>query len=192
MRGGWRASRVRRVGCFECGKHSEISGYAGRRNKGESVEGLRQVLGGNAKGYGGNWDEPHTVFVDSLPEGISKRVLYVKFGKFGYILDIFISRKVRTKAGGPYAFIRYKARLGADEAIRMMNGTIWENNKLLVTMSKYGRNGGIGHGGNYEGNMNRGKKNNVTQKWVEMRRKTVAGKEGRNEGEIATSSNGCV
>ncbi|MED6160700.1 hypothetical protein PIB30_053837 [Stylosanthes scabra] len=95
-------------------------------------------VGLNAKGDG---DEPQTIFVDGLVAGITKRMLYVKFGKFKYILDVFISRKMRAKAIGSYAFIRYKNRRGAEDAIRMLNGTMWENNNLVVTIPKFERSG---------------------------------------------------
>ncbi|MED6160568.1 hypothetical protein PIB30_052623 [Stylosanthes scabra] len=189
MRAGGRDPWVRGEGCVECGKHCEESGYTGRRNKGQSVggfaPGVRRVgfngYGSNAKGYSDSRDVPHTVFVDGLPEGISKRALYVKFGKCGYILDVFISRKQRVRTEGPFPFIRYKSVRGAVEAIWALNNTIWGNNKLLVTISKYERKGGAENGGNFAENIQKAKRSNTG-------RKLANGEEEENKGELATTS----
>ncbi|MED6126635.1 hypothetical protein PIB30_080383 [Stylosanthes scabra] len=105
---------VRGVESSECGKHGEGSSFAGGRNKEESVGGF--VSGVRRRGKQVKWNnlgpryvETHTIFVDRLPTGISKKELYKAFGRYGFIKDIFISRKARQNSKGPFAFIRYNA-----------------------------------------------------------------------------------
>ncbi|MED6112230.1 hypothetical protein PIB30_059769 [Stylosanthes scabra] len=80
----------------ERGKHGEV---AGRRNKGESVGGFAQGVW-----RGKYWDrnrydrdQTSTIFFDRLSEDVSKRELYKVFGKYGFISEIFISRKWGSK-----------------------------------------------------------------------------------------------
>ncbi|MED6197560.1 hypothetical protein PIB30_057554 [Stylosanthes scabra] len=81
----------------ERGKHGEVFGYAGRRDKGES--GVRFASGVwrfPKKGFGifAEQDENTTVFVDNLPDNITKRELYKEFGRDGYVL-MFSSQESR-------------------------------------------------------------------------------------------------
>ncbi|MED6147672.1 hypothetical protein PIB30_045981 [Stylosanthes scabra] len=84
-------------------------------------------------------NSPHTIFVDNLPPEVSKRALYKEFGKDGFFLDVFIARKERRNMNSPFAFIRYHAYGGALRAINRLNGTLWCDAKLFVTLSEYGR-----------------------------------------------------
>ncbi|MED6122087.1 hypothetical protein PIB30_036520 [Stylosanthes scabra] len=149
--------------------------------------------GGFAPGVGrmglrGVGNEPHTIFVDGLTKRTMKRMLYVKFGKFGYIMDVCISKKLRAKASGPYAFIRYKNRSGVVDAIRMLNGTMWDNNNLVVTMSKFERNGGFNRRMVHDRKLQLGgREKKATQKWVEVRRRTIVGVGGDGLRETTTS-----
>ncbi|MED6204968.1 hypothetical protein PIB30_013735 [Stylosanthes scabra] len=124
---------------FERGKHGEVSGLAGRRNKGERDGGFAQGVWRGKYWDSRSYERNHTfsIFVDRLPESISKRELYKAFGKFGFISDIFISRKARQRSQGPFAFIRYVAHGGAMKAVEMMNNKQWGKERLLVTISKY-------------------------------------------------------
>ncbi|MED6220844.1 hypothetical protein PIB30_048744 [Stylosanthes scabra] len=160
---------VRRVTRVERGKHGEVSGQAGRRNKGE--RGVGFVSGDRRFTY---WDgergterEPRrgfTVFVDNLPMDVLKRALFKEFGRSGFITDIYVSRKYRRNFKGAFAFIRYNEYGGALRSVSVMNGTMWGNAKLLVTMSKYGR-GMITNKGKGENGV--GVKQRVSQRWVE-------------------------
>ncbi|MED6144081.1 hypothetical protein PIB30_012167 [Stylosanthes scabra] len=150
----------RRVEQSERMKHGEGLGFAGRRNKEESgggfVSGVRRPENG----------ETFTIFIDGLPTNISKRELYKAFGIYGFIADVFVSRKERQKNGTPYrfAFVRYKFFAGAVKAIEGMNGRKWGNLKLLVMMSKYRRKEDAKRSSRSM------KKNKVVQKWVEVRK----------------------
>ncbi|MED6162213.1 hypothetical protein PIB30_068291 [Stylosanthes scabra] len=135
---------------FERGKHREGSDFAGGRKKGESVGGSASGVWRDIDNRGRidkhRWSESnrksedcHTIFVDNLPMNISKRDLYREFGRQGFITDVFISRKVRRNANGPFAFVRFKALGGAMRAIEMLNGTSWSGKKLYITMSKFRR-----------------------------------------------------
>ncbi|MED6184344.1 hypothetical protein PIB30_046499 [Stylosanthes scabra] len=141
---GWERVGGRGAECFERGKYGEVSGYVGRRNKEEN----------------------------GLPTGISKRVLYKEFRRCGYIVDVFVSRKKRLKAEGPFAFIRFKFRGGALEAIKVLDGTSLETNTIRVTMSKFERNGTTRDTG-YDGNIQGKKTKRVIQKWLEVKRKAI-------------------
>ncbi|MED6116275.1 hypothetical protein PIB30_098683, partial [Stylosanthes scabra] len=137
--------------------------------------------GTDKRGPWHNRDEPHTIFVDRLSTSTSKRVLYKKFGRFGYITDVFFSRKKRMRAVGLFAFIRYSTRGGALNAIGTLNGMSWENNQILVTMSKFQRNGGV-RSNIHQGNPEPKKMLRVTQKWVEVnKRKEIDDKARKNE-----------
>ncbi|MED6170456.1 hypothetical protein PIB30_031108 [Stylosanthes scabra] len=135
---------VRKGVWFERGKQGEGSSYAGGRNKGDSGGGL--VLGarrlGNLVDLGYREVETHTIFVDGLPGIISKRELYKAFGRFGFISDIFISRKARRSGQGPFAFIRYNAYGGALKAIESMNDMDWQDNESLAKTANYPEVGG--------------------------------------------------
>ncbi|MED6128967.1 hypothetical protein PIB30_103208 [Stylosanthes scabra] len=157
---------VRRAEGLQGGKYGEDSGFAGRRNKG--VNGGGFVSGGWRVDLWDNAEcrrnQAQSIFVDKLPMSVSKRDLYKAFGKYGFISDIFISRKARQRIEGPFAFIRYAAYGGAVKAVGMMNNTYWGNDKLIVTMSKSNREV-------------KGKplapipKQKIVQRWVEIKKK---------------------
>ncbi|MED6155139.1 hypothetical protein PIB30_002871 [Stylosanthes scabra] len=85
------------------------------------------------------WKGMFTVFVDNLPEGITKRALFKEFGKDRYITDIFISKKVRQKSKGRFVFIRFNTYGGAMKSINRMNGTRWGEFDLHVELSRFDR-----------------------------------------------------
>ncbi|MED6160010.1 hypothetical protein PIB30_047502 [Stylosanthes scabra] len=61
-----------------------------------------------------------SVFVDNLLDQISKRMMYTEFGRYGGIVDVFISRKIRKMQKTPFAFVRFKDKSGAYKAIEDM------------------------------------------------------------------------
>ncbi|MED6124915.1 hypothetical protein PIB30_063449 [Stylosanthes scabra] len=71
--------------------------------------------------------------------GLYQRELYKEFGKDGYIMDVFVSRKTRKKTMSPFAFIIYNSYGAAMKAIDRSNGKQWEEAKLFVTLSKFRR-----------------------------------------------------
>ncbi|MED6162938.1 hypothetical protein PIB30_075186, partial [Stylosanthes scabra] len=56
---------------------------------------------------------------------VTKRTLYKEFGKYGYITNVFVSRKSGLNDSGPFAFIRFNTHGGAMRAIRRLNGAYW-------------------------------------------------------------------
>nr|XP_025647422.1 sex-lethal homolog [Arachis hypogaea] len=58
-----------------------------------------------------------TVFVDNLPEDISRRELYQMFCWTGRINDIYLCRKQKTEKAYIFAFVRYTTKGGALKAI---------------------------------------------------------------------------
>ncbi|MED6182795.1 hypothetical protein PIB30_032017 [Stylosanthes scabra] len=91
--------------------------------------------------------------------------LYKAFGKYGFISDIFILRKARQRSQGPFAFIRYVAHGGAVKAVEMMNNKKWENERLLVTISKYRQRVAVDRG-RQSGSTGDEAKRRIVQKWV--------------------------
>ncbi|MED6183792.1 hypothetical protein PIB30_041072 [Stylosanthes scabra] len=129
MRAGasWREVLVR-------GKHCEDSGFAGRRHKGGMWDGEHLVLGGKCdlgmRGF-------HTVFVDNLPFGIRKGELYQLFWADGFVKDVYVSNKHRSKVTCPFAFVRFEDAGDARRAIDRLNGGLWKGRKIVVSMLKY-------------------------------------------------------
>ncbi|MED6113841.1 hypothetical protein PIB30_074620 [Stylosanthes scabra] len=114
----------------ECGKHGEVSGFAEGRHKGESGGGFAPGVWRNIN-RGVNTrtgvEEKTIVFVDNLPANVTKRELY---------------KKLRMKAKGLFAFIRFQRFGGALRLIRRLNGTLWKGGNLFITMSKFKRSDG--------------------------------------------------
>ncbi|MED6180016.1 hypothetical protein PIB30_006506 [Stylosanthes scabra] len=169
----WKGVRGARSG--ERGKHGEVSGNTGRRNKGESggefAFGARRFSKGGVGAFAG-YDVNTTVFVDNLPMNVTKRELYKEFGLDRYVTDIFISRKFRAKMKSPFAFIRFQRPGGAIRAICRLNGKVWKGQRLFITVSKY-RNQDCNYRGEYSGSL-RGQLQPPHQRmkkvWVEVRR----------------------
>ncbi|MED6108247.1 hypothetical protein PIB30_021865 [Stylosanthes scabra] len=65
----------------------------------------------------------HTIFVDNLPLEVTKRDMFKEFGKDGYILDVFISRRRQRNSINSFAFVRYQVYGGA---LSHKHTTEWE------------------------------------------------------------------
>ncbi|MED6155459.1 hypothetical protein PIB30_005311 [Stylosanthes scabra] len=137
----------------ERGKHGEVSGHAGRRNKEES---------------GGE-------FVSSVRRNIfwvstTKRELYKEFGKCGFVKDIFISRKKRRNTEGTFAFVRYCEDSWMIRAINRLNGVLWNGRKLFVSESRYTWGGRVQRQPLLK-NQHKEMKKGRTQKWIPVKQK---------------------
>ncbi|MED6112597.1 hypothetical protein PIB30_063065 [Stylosanthes scabra] len=99
------------------------------------------------------------------------------------LADIFISRKSRQNADGPFAFIKYKFHGDECKAIETMNDASWGSAKLFVTMSKFKKDA-EGHKKLREKIKGLEPKRRYIQKWVEVKKN----KEGENE----TASDGLL
>ncbi|MED6170649.1 hypothetical protein PIB30_033124 [Stylosanthes scabra] len=126
----------RRVGV---GLHQAVGGYT---IGGELMDQIGEQRAGN-----------HTVFMDNLPEDVSKRSLYKVFGRYGFISDIYVSRRSRRNPKRTFAFIRFKSYGGALKSISNMNGTMWGGTKLFVTLSKSRREMKVSNGNTGRGNL---------------------------------------
>ncbi|KAL4393668.1 hypothetical protein AHAS_Ahas02G0075000 [Arachis hypogaea] len=80
-----------------------------------------------------------SVFVDNLPEDISRRELFDIFKWTGRIIDIYLSRKNKNGHIYLFAFIRYTTKGGALKAIADMNSMVVRGRKLFVGEAKYRR-----------------------------------------------------
>ncbi|XP_015970755.1 uncharacterized protein LOC107494214 [Arachis duranensis] len=83
--------------------------------------------------------ESFSIFLDNLPEDISKRELFELFSWTGCINDIYLFRK--QKNGGLYifAFIRYTTKGEAIKAITEMNRMRLRGKVVFVGEAKYRR-----------------------------------------------------
>ncbi|MED6150016.1 hypothetical protein PIB30_068094 [Stylosanthes scabra] len=136
----------------------------------------------NNRGFGSRngREELTTVFVDNLYDRVTKRELYKKFGRDGYIADIFVSRKLRGNARSPFAFIRFQRFGGALRSIRRLNRTVWKGRKLYMQISRVRRHEEPCLGQDGESRQRRAKPK-ITKKWVEVQRANE--KDTRNHGE---------
>ena len=64
----------------------------------------------------------HSVFVDNLPESMSRGWLWQLFSGDGEVVDVFISRKERRLSKAPFGFVRFTRRGQALEAVKRMHG----------------------------------------------------------------------
>ncbi|CAO2834640.1 unnamed protein product [Amaranthus hypochondriacus] len=80
-----------------------------------------------------------TLFIDGLPQGISKEWLWDVFAEHGGVNDIFISRKRRPANSNAFGFVRFNKSEDARVAIEKLNGRIIKGKKMAVTIAKYNR-----------------------------------------------------
>ncbi|XP_016206260.1 sex-lethal homolog [Arachis ipaensis] len=83
-----------------------------------------------------------SIFVDNLPEDISKRELFQLFNWTGRINDIYLSRKWKNGDIYMFAFIRYTTKGGALKAIAKMNRLRLRSKIIFVGEAKYRRMSG--------------------------------------------------
>ncbi|XP_072078023.1 uncharacterized protein [Arachis hypogaea] len=83
--------------------------------------------------------ESFSIFLDNLPEDISKRELFELFSWTGRINDIYLSRKQKNGSLYIFSFIRYTTRGGALKAITEMNRMRLRGRVVSVREAKYRR-----------------------------------------------------
>ena len=71
--------------------------------------------------------DKHTIFVGNLPESINEEDLFVKFTRYGHILDIHLIRKpvYRHTFKKVFAFVKYQGERETAEAIDAEVGLYW-------------------------------------------------------------------
>nr|XP_025703686.1 serine/arginine-rich splicing factor 2-like [Arachis hypogaea] len=84
-------------------------------------------------------NESFSIFVDNLPEDISKRELFQLFNWIGRINDIYLARKQKHSGIYIFAFIRYTTKGGALKAIDEMNRMRLRGKMVFVGEAKYKR-----------------------------------------------------
>ncbi|MED6191876.1 hypothetical protein PIB30_004955 [Stylosanthes scabra] len=109
---------------YERGKHDEATNYGGGWNKGVLL----------VTGWLNTWRE-----------------MLRKFGKYGNVKDIFISRKPRKSLNCPFASVRFEAYEATISVIDRLNGQVWGDRKVMISMSKFTRNGAERKNLNQEG-----------------------------------------
>ncbi|MED6169463.1 hypothetical protein PIB30_021596 [Stylosanthes scabra] len=107
----------------------------------------------------------YAVFVDNLPMSVTKREIYKKFGQYGFITDVFVSRK----------------KMQPEEL-----QTLWKECKLLAKIPRE-RNEGVANWRKQQNTQDAVKLQRMTQKWIPKKpvdevEKTNVGKENGNEG----------
>ncbi|MED6108611.1 hypothetical protein PIB30_025739 [Stylosanthes scabra] len=73
-----------------------------------------------------------SIFVDNLPDSISKKELFHLFSWYGMIKDIYLSMKMKGGNLHLFAFIRYITKSGVLKAIAEMNHMNLNGRKLFV------------------------------------------------------------
>ncbi|MED6125669.1 hypothetical protein PIB30_070810 [Stylosanthes scabra] len=115
------------------------------------------------------------VWEDLFPEyggkhiGMGHRIGTDEFGRHRYVKDVFVSRKIRRNSNSPFAFVRFNKYVGASEAIQRLNGRLWDERKLFITLSKFERDDGSRREANERVNIPRQAKK-IVQKWVEVKK----------------------
>ncbi|XP_016185552.1 polyadenylate-binding protein 5-like [Arachis ipaensis] len=92
-----------------------------------------------------------SVFVNNLPNDISKKKLFLLFHWTGRINDIYLVRKLKNGIVYMFAFIRYTTKGGAMKAIAEMHHTRIRGKVIYVGEAKYrravgGENTRVGNG----------------------------------------------
>ncbi|XP_015960498.1 uncharacterized protein LOC107484432 [Arachis duranensis] len=100
----------------------------------------------NRKEYRKLEDESFTIFLDNLPEDVSKRELFQLFSWTGRINDIYLSRKQKAGSIYMFAFIRYTTKGGALKAITEINRMKLRGKVMFVGEAKYRRSLGTTDG----------------------------------------------
>ncbi|XP_015938726.1 serine/arginine-rich splicing factor SC35-like [Arachis duranensis] len=80
-----------------------------------------------------------SVFVDNLPDDISRRELHHLFCWTGRINDIYLARKRKSGSIYLFAFVRYTTKGGALKAIAEMNHWRLRGKVITVGEAKYRR-----------------------------------------------------
>ncbi|MED6194272.1 Serine arginine-rich splicing factor 2 [Stylosanthes scabra] len=110
--------------------------------------------------------ESHTIYLDNLPRNVLKGEIFREFRRFGFVKDMYVSRKNRRNRNDSFAFIRFHDFTEALRAVEGMNGKIWYGRELLATISKYRRTNG-----NKGDRRFGGRKKKRSLKWVATRRR---------------------
>ncbi|MED6135196.1 hypothetical protein PIB30_043984 [Stylosanthes scabra] len=84
-----------------------------------------------------------SIFVDNLPEFISKKKLFHLFSWYGMINDIYLSRKMKGGKLHLFAFIRYTTKRGVLKAIAEINYMNLNGRKLFVGKARNRRDNKI-------------------------------------------------
>ncbi|GMP52709.1 hypothetical protein CsSME_00018419 [Camellia sinensis var. sinensis] len=72
----------------------------------------------------------HTIFVDEIPESMTRKGLYTMFSNFGIVKDVYILEKRRKATRTKFEFVRYDCPVAAGVAIQKANG-VWCGNRIL-------------------------------------------------------------
>ena len=81
--------------------------------------------------------------MDNISEGMSLNLLRCLFEKYGYVEDVFISKKPRKHKLGAFGFVRLTHLQDARMAKNYLNGFVVCGSKLTVSLAKYNKDGSI-------------------------------------------------
>lgn len=123
------------------GEHTHLDAGGGRQEQ--------RWREGNADGEG--WQQPKgrrhrgsrecssvTLFVANLPDFTTNNWLQRLFNRWGALLDTFIPRK-KDVAGRTFSFVRMDNGGQAEMAVRELNGSLLEGQKLQVNPAHFSR-----------------------------------------------------
>ncbi|XP_015949323.1 uncharacterized protein LOC107474238 [Arachis duranensis] len=96
-----------------------------------------------------------SIFVNNLPNDVSKKELFHLFHWTGRINDIYLGRKLKNGSVYMFAFIRYTTKGGAIKAIAEMHHTRIRGKVIYVGEAKYKRAMGGENTGGCKGDLAR-------------------------------------
>ncbi|KAK4511219.1 UBX domain-containing protein 10 [Mucor velutinosus] len=96
--------------------------------------------------------DKHTIFIGNLPESINEEDLFIKFTKYGHILDIHLIRKpvYRHTYKKVFAFLKYQGEKETKEAIDSENGALYKDKVIRVCYRQYPCNNHYNNRCNYQ------------------------------------------
>lgn len=86
--------------------------------------------------------DPTTLFIDGLPQGISKQWVSDIFAEHGRLEDVYLSKKRRPSNSSIFGFVRFRNENDAKKAIEKLNGRVIKGKKMSVAIAKYEREKG--------------------------------------------------
>ncbi|OMO54979.1 hypothetical protein COLO4_36277 [Corchorus olitorius] len=113
-----------------------------RRRDGRSTgfQRFARKIGEHKRQYRVDWRSMlHSVFVGNISRNVKKKDLWDWFNRFGRVVDVYIPKSARLRAGesSAFAFVRYKLERDAHRAIEVGNGSLFGNRRVVVSLAKY-------------------------------------------------------
>ena len=117
----WKTKHRRRNG-----RRSETTRFGERRKQREGIFNDRNVV---------------TIFIDNLPEDMTRDWLLQLFKFEGTVVDVYLSHRRRKRYRTPFGFVRYRWKAEAVRAMEKLNGVVVRGCKIEISLAKFNREG---------------------------------------------------